>query len=106
MIYAYIRKWLVVSVYNRHNSTVFMCFLDASKAFDRINHTKLFMKLQDRGVPHIWLGFYSTGIYINLYKSDGVGMFRHPFMWQMGFGKVEYYHLFFLICIWMISLLR
>ncbi len=41
----------VVSVYNRHNSTVFMCFLDASKAFDQINHTKLVIKLQDRGVP-------------------------------------------------------
>ncbi len=48
----------VVSVYNRNNSTVFMCFLNASKAFDRINHTKMFMKLQD-----IWLGFYSTGIH-------------------------------------------
>ena len=28
-----------------------MCFLDASKAFDRINNGKLFVKLQERGVP-------------------------------------------------------
>ena len=28
-----------------------MCFIDASKAFDRINHDKLFSKLQHRGVP-------------------------------------------------------
>lgn len=47
------RKHGTVSKYNGHNSTVFMCFLDAPKAFDRINHIKLFIKLQDRGVPHI-----------------------------------------------------
>ena len=41
----------VVSKYKRHNTTVFMCFLDATKAFDRINHGKLFTVLQERGVP-------------------------------------------------------
>ena len=41
----------IVSQYKRCNSTIFMCFLDASQAFDRINHGKLFLKLQERGVP-------------------------------------------------------
>uniref|UniRef100_A0A8C6PLS6 Reverse transcriptase domain-containing protein n=1 Tax=Nothobranchius furzeri TaxID=105023 RepID=A0A8C6PLS6_NOTFU len=50
-----------VSKYMRQNTSVFMCFLDASKAFDRVNHQKLFIKLQNRGVPsylvrilHFW----------------------------------------------------
>ena len=30
---------------------MFLSFLDASKAFDRINHEKLFKKMADRGIP-------------------------------------------------------
>ena len=33
------------------NSTVNLCALDISKAFDKINHIKLFNKLMDRNVP-------------------------------------------------------
>lgn len=49
-----------VSKYKKHNSTMFLCFLHASKAFDHINHGKL-QELQERGVPsylirilHFW----------------------------------------------------
>ena len=37
--------------YVKSGTPVFMCFLDASKAFDRLNHSKLFTILISRGVP-------------------------------------------------------
>ena len=41
----------MVDTYKRANSSVLLGFIDASKAFDRVNHQKLFMKLRERGVP-------------------------------------------------------
>lgn len=43
----------VIEYYRSHNSPVFSCFLDASKAFDRVNHWTLFQKLKERNVPTI-----------------------------------------------------
>ena len=37
--------------YNHYESPVYTCFLDASKAFDRMNHWTLFSKVIARGVP-------------------------------------------------------
>jgi len=41
----------VVNYFTQRGSTVFMAALDASKAFDRVCHFKLFNKLVDRNVP-------------------------------------------------------
>lgn len=41
----------VVQYFNSRGSSVYVSSLDASKAFDRINHTKLVNKLIDRNVP-------------------------------------------------------
>ena len=41
----------VVNFYRESNTSVFLCFMDATKAFDRVNHSKLFTILIDRKVP-------------------------------------------------------
>ena len=41
----------ITSYYTSRGSPVYLCFLDASKAFDRVNYWKLFSKLLDRGAP-------------------------------------------------------
>ena len=43
----------MVDYYRSRNSPVYLCFLDASKAFDRVNFWKLFRKLLDRGTPKL-----------------------------------------------------
>ena len=44
-----------VSYYNSHGSNVYCSFLDASKAFDRLVHAGLFLKLLRRGLPLVLL---------------------------------------------------
>lgn len=42
-----------ISQYIHHGSSVFSCFLDASKAFDLVDHGILFKKLMARGLPPV-----------------------------------------------------
>ena len=55
----------IIDLYTKLNGSVFVCFLDASKAFDRVNHTTLFMQLGAKGVPG-----YILRILIYWYKNQ------------------------------------
>ena len=41
----------VIKYYTKQNSSVFTCFLDAAKAFDRVSHWTLFSKLIQQNIP-------------------------------------------------------
>ena len=43
----------VIKYYNLYNSPVYSCFLDASKAYDRVHHWALFKKLFKRSISVI-----------------------------------------------------
>ena len=44
-----------VDYYINNNSRVYVSFLDASKAFDRLVHSGLFLKFMDKGFPKIFI---------------------------------------------------
>ena len=55
----------VVSKYLHRKSRVFSCFLDASKAFDRVNHEKFFRLLIRRQVPPAFLfSWYQSQLFM------------------------------------------
>ena len=41
----------IINYFNTHGSAVYLCFLDLRKAFDRVNHSKLFQKMMGHKVP-------------------------------------------------------
>ena len=43
----------VIKYYTKQNSTVFTCFLDAAKTFDRMSHWTLFSKTIKKMVPMV-----------------------------------------------------
>ena len=50
--------WLAVEAieyFIRNGSDVCVCVMDMTKAFDKVQHSKLFWKLVDKGIPPIYI---------------------------------------------------
>ncbi len=64
----------IISYYQSKQTSVYMCMLDASKAFDRVNLCLLFNKLRKKGMCPLILRFI-----INLYTTQTIQI-----KWQQG----------------------
>jgi hypothetical protein len=74
----------IVNYFTSRGSAVFMAALDASKAFDRVNHYSLFIALMRNGIPLLYLRVI---IYWHLHLSGLVrwaGCFSHSFVIKSG----------------------
>jgi hypothetical protein len=68
----------------KENSKAYALYLDFSKAFDKVNRTKLMFKLIDCTVPSIWLlikNFYEN---LKIFVKDNEGNISTPFMATVG----------------------
>ena len=96
----------VTKYYTQKNCPVFTCFLDASKAFDKINHYTLFQKLLDRETPiilvRILLFWYTKQ---TMCVKWGNCMSDYFYVSITGLDKEEYYLQNCIQCMWMIFLI-
>ena len=94
----------VIKYYTKQNSTVFTCFLDAAKAFDRVSHWTLFSKMiLRRRYRWLLLELLHFGINLNPCVLNGVKLTLIILTFQMVYTRVGYCHQSYLLYILMIS---
>ena len=86
----------IVEYYKSHSTSVYICFMDASKAFDRVNHWTLFKKMIDSGMPPIFVRLIVT------WYCEQHGAQRYPLslMFPMVCVKAVFCLHYFLTCTW------
>ena len=66
-----VKSWL--DYYSSNDSNVFLCLLDISKAFDKVNKFALYQKLIDRRLPsnliHLFISWYSVSASIVCWRG-------------------------------------
>ena len=89
----------IISYYNLNKSPVYMCMLDASKAFDMVNLLLLFNNIELKGMCPLLLRFI-----INMYISQNIRMivYHMNMLFQMVSNKAALCHRYYLMCMYKI----
>ena len=75
------------SYFVTHGSSVHAVFLDASKAFDRVLHMKLFQKLIQTKVPMCFVRLLKHWYKEQTMQTKWASIFLNRFVCQMGLDK-------------------
>ena len=94
----------VIKYYNLHNSPVYTRFLDASKAYDCVNHWTLFRKLLNRSIHMLLLECLCFSTLSKNYVLGGELKCCHTLLFLIEYDKEEYCLHRYLRYTWMISL--
>ena len=89
-----------VDHYVRDGSTVNICALDISKAFDKVDHFALFDLLMDRNVPRAFIGVLIDWLKKVMCVYAGAVLSHSVTVSLQELGRVAFCPLFYLLCIW------
>ena len=87
---------LIIQYYTYYNSPLYSCFLDATKAFDRLNHWTLFKQLILRDAPIIVIQmlcfwYRSRPLCTQSGKTKSTNFTNSNGVWQGGFYLPNYF---------------
>ena len=81
----------VIDYYKSNGSPVYLCFLDLSKAFDRVDFSLLITKLMSRKFQALSFEYFKLGMLLSLLLSSGEIVGLHLLLLQMESVRVEFY---------------
>ena len=93
----------VIKYYTKQNSTVFTCFLDAAKAFDRVSYWTLFSKMIKKKVPMVIVRVIAFWYQSQPCVLNGVKLTLIILTFQMVYARVGYCLQSYLLYMMMIS---